>query len=343
MVSAVAVLCGVSASVWAQSTVSLYGILDTGVTYTNNQSGGKNVGVQSGVSMPERWGLSGREELGDGNFALFKLENQFQTSDGNLTASNGAFSLQSYAGLGGNWGTLTFGRQYDFTGDILPAYAIAANTPAGLLAWSLPANASAGGALDNRVWGIQVNNAVKYMSPTYGGFSFGAMWGFGNVPGSVVQSSASSYLLSYDNGTFSASLVYYGQRDVVTGGNLREFAGGAAYNLGNVRLFGLVSDVRINAGSSPRATTYEAGLTWNVTPVVQLGGGLQHQTRNNGIGSASQLTLSADYIFTKRTDLYLIFALGHDKGYGAQVETALGANASGTMQNAVRIGVRHTF
>ena len=339
---------GVSVAAFAQSTVTLYGVLDTGVTYTSNtssgQTHGKDVALQSGVAMPERWGITGKEDLGGGNFAIFRLESQFQTSDGTLAFSDTAFGLQSYAGLGGNWGTLTLGRQYDFAGDILPAFAIAANTPAGLLAWSLPANASAGGALDNRVWGIQVNNSAKYVSPTFSGFSFGTMWGFGNVPGSVARSSTQSYLLSYDNGKFSAALVYYGEHDVSSGGNVRVFAGGAGYNLGSFRFFGLVSDVSISSASSPRAVTYEAGLTYFVTPAIQLGGGFQYQDRNNGTGSANQVTVTADYLLSKRTDLYTVFALGHDRGYGAQVEAApLGSNASGSMQSAFRVGLRHQF
>lgn len=340
-------VCGVSAPAFAQSSVTLYGMLDVGVTYTNNvtsaQGHGSQVALQSGVLHPDIWGLTGKEDLGGGNFATFRLESQFQTSDGALIVPGSAFSYQSYVGLGGNWGTVTLGRQFDFMGDTMPAFAVASNTPAGLLAWSLPANSSAGGALDNRVWGVQTNNAVKYVSPTFSGFSFGGMFGFGNVPGSLAQSSAQSYLLSYDNGTFSAALAYYGQHDVSSGGNLRDVAGGAAYNLGAFRFFGVISDVRISSDTSPRATTYEGGLTYSVTPAFQLGGGFQYQDRNNNIGSAEQVTLTADYFLSKRTDLYAVFALGHDKGYGAQVEAAMGGNASGSMQNAVRVGLRHQF
>lgn len=339
--------CSAVAPAFAQSSVTLYGSLDTGVTYTSGVAsaprGGRQLALQAGVSRNDVWGLTGREDLGGANFAVFRLESQFQTSDGALTVPRSAFSSQAYVGLGGDWGTVTLGRQFDFVGDLLPAFAIGANTPAGLLAWGLPTNASAGGALDNRVWGVQVNNAVKYVSPTFGGVAFGGMWGFGNVPGTVARSSVQSAMLSYTQGAFSAALAYFGQHDVTAGGNLRNFSGGAGYNVGPFRVFGMVSDVRISAAAPLRATTYDTGLTYAVTPSLQLGGGFQYQQRGGDIGSANQVTLSADYSLSKRTGLYAVFARGHDSAYGAQVEAALGGAASGSTQTAVRLGLRHQF
>ncbi len=339
--------CGSAVPAFAQSSVTLYGSLDTGVTYTSNVAsaprGGRQLALQAGVARNDVWGLTGREDLGGASFAVFRLESQFQTSDGTLTVPGAAFSSQAYVGLGGDWGTVTLGRQFDFVGDLMPAFAIGANTPAGLLAWGLPANASAGGALDNRVWGVQVNNAVKYVSPTFGGVSFGGMWGFGNVPGTVARSSVQSAMVSYTHGAFSAALVYFGQHDVTSGGNLRNFSGGAGYDVGRLRVFGMVSDVRISAAAPLRATTYDAGLTYAVTPSLQLCCDFQFQQRGGDTGSANQLTLTADYSRSKRTGLYAVFARGHDSAYGAQVEAALGGAASGSTQSAVRVGLRHQF
>jgi len=77
--------------------------------------------------------------------------------------------------------------------------------------------------------------------------------------------------------------------------------------------------------------------------VGSLAGGAQYQHRNNGVGSANQLTLSGDYFLSKRTDVYFVAALAHDHGFSAQAQAALG-DASGTdVQTAVRIGIRHKF
>jgi len=338
---------GVSGAACAQASISLYGIMDAGITYTNNvvngQAHGSNWQFVSGSSQGDRWGMRGTEDLGAQQHVDFVLENGYQLSNGALGQGGLEFGRQAYVGLSGPWGALTLGRQYDFVGDQMPAYAVASNTPAGLLAWSLPAYAAGGYALDNRVWGDQVDNAVKYVTPTLAGFSAGAMFGFGNTPGSVARGSTSSLIVNYANGPFGASVAYYGQHDVSGGGNLQEWAAGAAYNLGAARLFGLVTDVRLGDGDRPRATTFEGGLSYNVTPAVALGGGAQYQKRNNGMGSANQFTLTADYSLSKRTDVYAVAALAHDHAFGAQVQAALGGPSSSNTQAGLRVGMRHRF
>lgn len=336
-----------SGPVSAQSSVSLYGILDTGVTYTNNVASDERSGVatqlQSGVAVPERWGVVGREDLGNDAFVTFRLESGFQTSDGKNLVPGTAFGQQAYVGVGGHWGTMTLGRQYDLVGDVMPAYAIGANTPAGLFAWSLPANAAGGYVLDNRVWGLQVDNAIKYVTPVVGGFSAGAMYGSGNVPGSVAKNSSSSFVMTYDNNAFSASVGYFGQKDVAAGGNVHDIVGGMAYALGALRIFGLASTVWQSADSTPRANTYELGATFQFGPALQVGGGFQYQKRNGGVGSANQVTCTVDYFLSKRTDIYAVATLAHDHGFGAQAEAGLGAKSSTSAQTAMRIGIKHAF
>ncbi|MEX3982179.1 porin [Paraburkholderia sp. EG287A] len=336
-----------SSTAFAQSSVTLYGLIDAGVTYTNNvvtpAGHGSVVQFVSGSSQGSRWGLKGSEDLGGGLKAIFTLENGFDVGSGQLGQGGLMFGRQAFVGLSSNWGTLTLGRQYDFIGDILPAYAIGANTPAGLLAWSLPAYAAGGYVLDNRVWGDEVNNSVKYQSPTFAGFNFGAMYGFGNVAGSLGTNSSSNFVLNYDNGPFSGSLAYMSIHNATATANSREFAGGAAYNIGKARLFALVTDVQLSSGTKDRATTYEGGATYQWVPQLQVGGGFQYQHRNNGLGSANQLVLSADYFLSKRTDVYLVGALAHDHAFGAQAQAALGGPSSTDVQTAVRVAIRHKF
>ncbi|MBN3803107.1 porin [Paraburkholderia sp. Ac-20336] len=335
------------ASSYGQSSVTLYGLMDAGITYTNNVESGKTHGADlqftSGSAQGDRWGLRGAEDLGDQEKIIFVLENGFQLSNGALGQGGLEFGRQAYVGGAGPWGTLTLGRQFDFIGDQMFAYAIGANTPAGLLAWSLPAYAAGGYSLDNRVWGDQVNNAVKYMSPVVAGFSAGAMFGFGNTPGSIAASSSQAYIVNYRQGSFSASLAYFGQHDVKTGGNSREFAGGASYEIGAAKMFAMLTDVRLTGGDQARATTAEAGMTYRLTPALMLGGGAQFQKRNNGLGSANQLTLVSDYSLSKSTDVYVIAALAHDHAFGAQVQAALGSPSGSDVQTGARIGIRHRF
>ena len=149
-----------AAMVWsgaasAQSSVTVYGLLDAGMTYTNKStaegSRGSAVQFMSGTAQGDRLGFKGTEELGGGTKALFALEMGFQLANGQLGQGGRAFGRSSYVGLSGAWGELTLGRQYDFIGWFMPAYATGANTPAGLLAWSLPTYAAGGYSLDNRI------------------------------------------------------------------------------------------------------------------------------------------------------------------------------------------------
>jgi predicted porin len=337
-------VCG---SAWAQSSVNLYGLIDAGITYTNrvDTPAGKGSVFQftSGSSQGSRWGLKGTEDLGGGLKAIFTLENGFDVGTGALGQGGLEFGRQAFVGLSSAWGTLTLGRQYDFIGDIFPAFAIGANTPAGLLAWSLPAYASGGYALDNRVWGDEVNNAIKYQSPSIGGFTFGGMYGFGNVAGSMGTNSSSNFVVSYDNGPLSAAIAYMSIHNATASANSVEYAGGAAYNIGKARIFAMVTDVQLSSGTKPRATTYEGGVAYQIIPTLSLAGGFQYQHRNNEVGSANQVVLSADYFLSKRTDVYLVGALAHDHGFSAQAQAALGDPSGTDAQTAVRIAIRHKF
>ncbi|RQR44349.1 porin [Burkholderia sp. Bp9140] len=336
-----------SGTAFAQSSVTLYGLMDAGITYTNNvvTSSGHGAAAQfiSGSAQGNRWGMKGTEDLGGGLQTVFVLESGYDIGTGKLGQGGLAFGRQAFIGLKSNWGTLTLGRQYDLIGDVLPAYAIGANTPAGVLAWSLPSYAAGGNVLDNRVWGVGVNNSVKYLSPTYAGFSFGAMYGFGNVAGSMGTNSSSNFVMSYNGGPFSASLAYMSIHNATATANKREFAGGAAYNIGKVRVFALVTDVQLSSGERQRATTYEGGLAYMIVPTVSLGTGFQYQHRNNNLGSANQFTLSADYFLSKRTDVYIVGALAHDHAFGAQAQAAYGGPSSTDFQTAVRVAIRHKF
>ena len=94
----VAALSGVFATAaHAQSSVTLYGLIDAGLTYTNNQGGSHNSKTTSGAVNGSRWGLRGSEDLGGGLKAIFTLENGFNiaTASSVRTAASSAVRLSS--------------------------------------------------------------------------------------------------------------------------------------------------------------------------------------------------------------------------------------------------------
>ena len=92
-------------SAHAQSSVTLYGLIDSGLTYTNSQitgtgSGGhSNWQMTSGSVQYSRWGLRGAEDLGGGIKAIFTLENGFNLNNGQFSSSNRIFNRQAFVGL----------------------------------------------------------------------------------------------------------------------------------------------------------------------------------------------------------------------------------------------------
>ena len=104
---------------FAQNSVTLYGIVEVGATYTSNAGGHQQYALTSGVASGSRFGLRGTEDLGSGLQALFDLENGFAPTTGKLGQNGTFFGRQAYVGLGGNWGTLTLGRTNTNTYDLV--------------------------------------------------------------------------------------------------------------------------------------------------------------------------------------------------------------------------------
>jgi general bacterial porin, GBP family len=101
-----------SAAALAQSSVSLYGLVDAGITYTNNVKGHSLWQETSGAVNSTRWGLRGTEDLGGGLSAIFTLEGGFSTNNGTLSQGGREFGRQAFVGLADSkFGALTFGRQ----------------------------------------------------------------------------------------------------------------------------------------------------------------------------------------------------------------------------------------
>ena len=112
---AVAALAAVGAAS-AQSSVTLYGVVDTGygVVQTKTEQGGvttktRTTGLMSGNLSGSRWGLKGQEDLGNGLSAVFNVETGFNSVNGDFTDG---FNRRSVVGLKGSFGQVLLGRDY---------------------------------------------------------------------------------------------------------------------------------------------------------------------------------------------------------------------------------------
>ncbi len=162
-----------SGAAQAETAVTLYGLIDTGVGFQrikgNDGYKESKVGMANGVSSGSRWGLRGAEDLGDGLSAVFTLESGFNSANGQSGQSGRLFGRQATVGLkGDSWGLLEFGRQTN----VASKY-IAAINPFG----TSYGQASVGTAF-SAANTVRHDNMVMYQTPSFSGFQFGLGYSF---------------------------------------------------------------------------------------------------------------------------------------------------------------------
>ena len=187
----------------AQSSVTLYGIFDEGLNITSNANGHSAWQMKSGDVYGARWGLKGTEDLGGGNKAIFRLQSGFDTNNGQMGQGSRLFGRQAYVGLSSDqYGTITFGRQYDTSVDDLGFGGL---TAAGNFGGDVNAHPFDN---DNTDLDFRVNNAVKYVSPTYRGLTGEAMYSFSNEPRGFANNRVWGTTLNYQNGGLTMAASY---------------------------------------------------------------------------------------------------------------------------------------
>jgi hypothetical protein len=161
-----------AATAHAQSSVTLYGLIDAGIQYRTNEDGQHSaVNLQNYGVLPSQIGLTGVEDLGGGLQALFRLEQGINVNDGTATVPGYAFFRGAYVGLTGTFGTVTLGRQFSVLFDRTVFYdplLYAAYSGQGVL---VPLSANF------------IDNSVKFKTADYGGFSAEALAATGGVAG----------------------------------------------------------------------------------------------------------------------------------------------------------------
>ncbi|MGF6775371.1 porin [Paraburkholderia sp. GAS334] len=184
----------------AQSSVTLYGIVDTGIGYQSSQTSlGSTTGGHSVVKMingvwaGSRFGLKGSEDLGGGTKTIFQLEEGFNSANGAQSVPGLAFNRQAYVGVtNSSYGTLTAGRQYTSYYTLLSPYSPTT--------WLTGAYGAHPGDIDSLDTLYRANNSVVYTSPNMYGLTVSGSYSIGGVPGSFNAGSTWSAAAQYLNG-----------------------------------------------------------------------------------------------------------------------------------------------
>ncbi|WGS54135.1 porin [Paraburkholderia sp. D15] len=186
----------------AQSSVTLYGIVDTGILFNNNVKEAHLYALSQATSS--RFGLKGSEDLGGGLSAIFTLENGYTTGTGALGQGGLLFGRKAFVGLSSkDLGTFTAGRQYSVSNDLTSTFASGADWAASGLGYGTRA-----GDVDNVDTSNRVQNSLKYVSPNYRGLQAGVMYSLGGVAGNFSQNSVFDAALAYTNGPLSLGAGY---------------------------------------------------------------------------------------------------------------------------------------
>lgn len=168
---AAALVTGFAGVAHAESSVTLYGLVDAGYGYKQQKVSTdgysikeRNIGARNNVKNGSRWGMKGVEDLGNGTSAIFQLEGGFTPGDGEQAQGGRLFGRQAFVGLTGeSWGTFTIGRQYNAADAF-----IAPIDPFGTGWGQAASNSAFGDSVSHRY-----DNAIKYVSPNFSGFQFG--------------------------------------------------------------------------------------------------------------------------------------------------------------------------
>ncbi|SAK48158.1 porin [Caballeronia ptereochthonis] len=263
--TALASLAGVAQ---AQSSVTLYGLIDAGLTYTNSQITGTGAGGHSNWQMTSggvqysRWGLRGAEDLGGGLQAIFTLENGFNLNNGQLSSANRIFNRLAYVGVSSrDFGSLTLGRQTDGMVDFLGPLSLT-GTQYGGTHFAHPFD------VDNLNDSFQINNSVKYQSPDFAGFKLGALYGFSNQAGGFANNRAYSVGMSYAWGPLNFGAGYLHLNNAA-GSPAQLNTNGAVTDTLGTSLSGLLTPTSVPLGAlARRQQTWGGGVNYAFGPLV---------------------------------------------------------------------------
>ena len=340
---ALAVLAA-SGAAMAQSSVTLFGVVDAGVTYSKASGTKANYGLTNSGNATSRLGFRGVEDLGGGLKAGFWLEGAIQNDTGAANGGGAAgpgfeFKRRSTVSLMGNFGEVRLGRELTAAYNTVSAYDVFGQVGVGQ-------NISFGVKGDP----FRVSNMVSYYTPNMSGFKAGINYGFGEKQG---DNSANRYIggsVGYDNGPLSVGLGYDQLNDAIAGFDKSQSLGlGASYNFGAVKLAGLIRQTQATpaVGEKSKLQSASLGLTAPVGAAGEARVAYNYYDNKDVDGKAHQLSLGYVHNLSKRTAVYGTYAfLKNGKGESFAVGAnglSLSAPAAGKNQQALTVGIRHAF
>jgi predicted porin len=349
----------------AQNSVTLFGLVDAGISAISNRAGSSSWKMDDGIAVPNLFGLQGSEQLGDGTKAIFRLVTQYMLGTGSVVgfksnadqAGGLLFSREAFIGLADDrLGTLTLGRQQDFMVDTLIGdvdadaaayiggfYNFRDGPFSGLALPDSPPNEAYD--FDHMNGSEPLSNSIKYKSPTIAGLSVGYLFAFGNAAGNFRQNSASSAGGSFVGGPLAIGAAYTSVRYAqLAGGAIQNVGVGVRYSVGSGQVSALYTNTH-NTANGATVNMVQTGGMYRFTPSVTVGADYMYMWGNEVVNRnhAHQVTAVAQYALSKRTTTYVdvVYQIANS-GAAASINGTFGPSSSRS-QCIGRVGMQTRF
>lgn len=368
----------IAAPVHAQSSITVYGLIDQALEWSNptknaanEQRGSSGWRLVNGVSNGSRFGIRGSEDLGGGLKAIFGIETRFDADTGEITGSRARpadpadpasgklkfWNAQSWVGLDSQWGRLTAGRQY------VPLFSGLANL-----------DASGYRYYDHlsQFFNNRLDNALLYQTPAFRGLTIQVMYAFSGALAAPANTGATAYPQGkgdsrgagarWDRGDFSLGGGYMEYGADKSGNalfsNRVEWGAGASYRFSRTGQIGLIylmsnlgSGVTNIADDNPSGSISDLKVTTDfiiLSGRIGLGSGMlyvnyayKNPRSDTDLKSPNLLGITYDYPLTRRTDVYL--ALGNETHIKYAIPGASTSSYAYGSAQRVAFGLRHLF
>jgi len=356
-VLALAVLGSFAGVASAQSSVTMFGVVDLNVMSVDNGDRTYSMGTDGMASS--RLGFRGVEDLGGGLKASFWLEMGLAADTGGnaggwgtTTASNANrlfFNRRSTLSLSNQWGELRLGRDYTPT-----FWSWTVFDPFGTNGVGAATNLALGSDLQTALAGttygtlVRANNMVQYILPN-GTFGPGL---YGQLSVAAGEGAAGNKYwggrLGYAAGPFDVAAAYGETDDLNTAGtvDLTAWNLGGSWNFGFMKASGFFSVIEAEGlGQKAKRENWYVGLS---APFGQWNGKFSYGGTNgkdllNNL-DATQWAIGVDYNLSKRTALYATWSsISNDNGARFSVSSQASTLQQGSNSTGGQVGVRHSF
>jgi len=333
---ALTVLGACTGSVFAQSSVTIYGVVDMALQHENDGRQSKTT-LDSGEYSGSRIGFKGTEDLGGGLHANFTLESGFAANNGAFASTTRFFDRASWVGLSGGFGSVRVGRMSS------PIFIVADTLDpfdAGLTSGKAGQATSTSGMLGIFHTAFRTDNTLNYTTADLHGFSSSLSYTFGQTAGSTTDNRQIGWSGAYQSGPVYAGIALQNVNDAL-GNTSRQKLIGGSYDFSIAK-----AAVAYQKNSNDLKTVDNNNWMIGVTVPVGIAGNVLasfiHSIDNTvpTDNAGSQWALGYTYDLSKRTTLYTAYSRNIN-----DAKSNIGglAAANGLTDTLFNVGIRHKF